>query len=347
MFKKTFSLFLIVTSLICTDNMLIAQTEEKVASPEQIEQELEQAQHDFEIAEKMFKPWYTGPLITGSARNVPPGMVNLQPYLYSTVNYAQFNKHSHSVNTPNTYILNPLMLIQTGIISWLDVSVIPQAFFRWKKGHFGDNFADLPLQFGFQIQRETPYLPNIRFLLGELFPTGKYQHLKPRKLGIDATGQGAFSTIIGLNISKIFWWLKLHPLAARLATNYIVPDHRVHVHNFNSFGGGFHTDGKVKVGNTFNADLGLEFSLTQHWVLATDVAYTYSNKSTFHGKSGKTALGAPAANGAPSSSQLSLSPAIEYNVTSNAGFIGGVWFSVAGRNSSNFASLVLSYNLVF
>lgn len=320
---------------------------EPVKTPEQIEQEIQQAQHDFDVAKEMFIPWYTGPLITGSANNVPQGKVNLQPYLYFTVNYAEFNSHHKSVSTPKTYIINPLLVAQVGITKWMDFTVIPQGFFRWEKGHFADNFGDLPIQFGFQLATETPYVPSIRLIIGEQFPTGKYQHLNPNKLGLDATGEGAYQTIVGLNVSKVFWWLPLHPVAVRFASTYNIPDNRVNVHGFNAFGGAHHTDGKIKVGNTLNLDLGVEVSLTQKWVFATDVAYTYSNKSTFTGKPGELEPGVPAANGVPSSEQLSLAPAIEYNINDVSGFIGGVWFSVTGRNSANFASLVLSYTVMF
>jgi hypothetical protein len=351
MTRKLLILFLALSSIIYGDESIESaqpdQVTENIKSPEQIEQEIQTAQHDFDIAKKMFIPWYTGPLITGAANNVPPGSLLLQSYLYFTINHAQYNNHRRSVNTPNTYILNPLVVIETGITKWLDITTVPQAFFRWKKGHFASNFADLPLQLGFQIYRETPYIPSIRLLVGEIFPTGKYQHLNPHKLGIDATGAGVFATTVGLNLSKVFWWFKLHPFATRLATSYVVPDDHASVDGFNAYGGGFHTDGTVKVGNTFNTDLGLELSLTQKWVLAMDIAYTYSNKSTFSGKPGETATGTAAANGAPSSDQLSLSPAIEYNYSDVAGFIGGVWFSVYGRNSPNFASIVLSYYIVF
>ncbi len=320
---------------------------QEVESPQQIMTELEKAENDFEIAQKMFIPWYTGPLITSSAKNVAQGHINLQGYLYFTINHAQFNHHRKSISTPNTYILNPLLVFQVGLTKWLDVTVVPQGFFKWKKDHFADNFGDTSLSFGFQVLKEKAYVPSIRLVLGETFPTGKYQHLNFKKEGIDATGAGAYQTSFGFNISKIFWWSLLHPVAVRLATSYVIPDHRVHVHRFNAYGGGFHTNGKVKVGNTFNADLGIEVSLTQKWVFATDFVYTYSNKDSFHGTPGVTPNGTIAANGTPSSDQFSIAPAIEYNVSSTGGFIGGIWFSPTGRNSPNFVSIVLSYTQYF
>ncbi len=319
----------------------------KLKSPDAISHEVDQAQRDFEIAQKMFTPWYTGPLITGSANNAPVGKLNFQPYLYLTMNYAQYNSKRKSINTPNSYLVSPLLVLQTGILNWLDVTIVPQAFFRWQDGVYGGNFGDLPLQFGFQLLKENPYIPSLRFVLGELFPTGNYQRLNPNRLGLTATGEGAFQTTFTMVVSKVFWWMKLHPLATRFAANCNVPDHKVTVHGYNSFGGGENTKGEVKVGNSYSADLGLEVSLNQKWVLATDVAYTYSGKSTFTGTAGEASPGVPATNGAPSNDQLSLAPAIEYNINDMSGIIAGVWFSVTGRNSPSFVSLVFSYEALF
>lgn len=320
---------------------------EEVKSPRQIQLEIEQAQRDFEIAQSMFIPWYTGPLITSSAHNVPQGHINFQPYFYTTLNYAAFNNEHVSKKIQNVYVFNPAFVTQAGITHWLDVTIIPQAFFRWRDGHSAQRFGDLPVQFGLQALHEGPYKPSIRFVVGAVFPTGQHQWLEADRGGIDAAGSGAFITTLGVNLSKVLWWSLKHPMQMRLVGNYNFADNRVHVRSFNAYGGGYGTKGKVKVGNTLNLDYGLEVSLNQKWVLATDIAYTYSNKSTFTGTPGVTATGEVAVTGGPSSDQLSLAPAIEYNVNENGGFIGGVWFSVYGRNSTNFVSLVLSYTQMF
>ncbi len=353
--RPFFFLSFCVISLLSADEWVAATDDTKTTipeapptkSPEQINQEINQAQSDFEIAQKMFIPWYTGPLITGSASNCPPKKLNFQPYLYLTVNYDSYDGQRHTVKTPNAYFISPAMVLQTGITDWLDVTVVPQAFFRWEKNEYGGNFADLPLQFGFQLYKETPYIPNIRVIVGELFPTGKYQDLNPERLGLDATGAGAFQTTVGFIVSKVFWWFKLHPTAIRFAANCNLPNNDVTVHDYNAYGGGIGTKGEVNVGNSYNLDLGIEVSLTQKWVIATDVAYTWSSKSLFSGTPGVTSSGGIPDNGAPSSDQLSLAPAIEYNIDDSSGFIGGVWFSVTGRHSAEFVSLVLSYTKLF
>ncbi|MCI0381899.1 MAG: hypothetical protein L0207_02465 [Chlamydiae bacterium] len=339
---------LFALSFFCISvSFLYGQEEVEIKSPEEIQQELDQAQRDFEIAQKMFIPWYTGPLITGSANNVPAGRYNIQPYLFFNETYARYNGNRKSVDIPNIFTFNPLVVLQRGLTSWLDITLVPQAFFRWSQHKSTQQFGDTAVTFGLQALTQTPYAPSIRFTIGENFPSGKYKRLNPNKNGIDGVGAGVYSTVFGINLNKIIWQFPLHPISLRFSGTYQVPNNRAPVRGFNAYGGGFGTKGRVKAGQVLNLDVGVEVSLTQRWVLATDFVYTYSWKSTFSGNPGISPLGLLAANGAPSSDQFSIAPAIEYNVSEKGGFIGGVWFTLTGRNSSNFIALVLSYTYLF
>ena len=333
---------------LCFCSLISAQQpNEGIKTPAQIQAEIDQAQRDFEIAKKMFIPWYTGPLITASSNNAPPGKYVLQPYLFNNWQYATFNADRKSESIPDIYTLQPLLLGQTGITDWLDITVTATGFFKWQKSQHGSGWGDTAVSFGLQLYKETLYVPSFRLTVGESFPTGRYQKLNRNKNGLDATGSGAYTTVIGLIAGKVFWWLPLHPVSVRLASNYNFPNHKVSVRNFNAYGGGFGTDGRVTVGHTMNFDLGIEVSITQKWVFATDFAYTYTWPSLFSGRPGIDAMGMAASVGTPTSNQFSLSPAIEYNRTSTDGFIGGVWFSATGKSSPNFAALVLSYYILF
>jgi hypothetical protein len=96
----------------------------------------------------------------------------------------------------------------------------------------------------------------------------------------------------------------------------------------------------VHPGNTFSSGVGIEVSMTQRWVLATDIVYKMQARTKFQG----TTV-APVGGGF--SDQLSLAPAIEYNWSPNLGAIVGAWFSVYGRNSPQFASGVCSLTYTF
>ncbi|MES2272804.1 MAG: hypothetical protein V4487_01250 [Chlamydiota bacterium] len=316
-------------------------------SPQQIEQELADAEAQFAKAKKMFNPWYTGPLVTPSASMMPPGYGNIQPYLYFIDNYAQFNEDRESISLPsNLLTLKGLCVFQFGVTNTMDILVVPSGVVNWQSHKHGGGFNDLGITIGFPIYLQTLYIPQIKFTVQELFPTGKYQHLSTNGLGLNATGGGAYQTTLGLTFGKILFWSYKHPMNTRLFLGYTIPT-SIEVRDFNTYGGGFGTKGTVRPGNSFSADFGIEFSVTQRWVLALDIVYSATEATTFCGDPGVSADGTPASVGGGYNDNLSLAPAIEYNWNENFGVLGGAWFSVYGRNSLNFASGIISLVYTF
>lgn len=306
-----------------------------------VDKQLEQAQRDFDIARKMFNPWYAGPLLTPSAHNVPKGSFVVQPYLFVKNTFARFNGNRRSVNIKDIWTVNPLCLFQMGWLSWLDFTVTAQGFYNNQSNQDSFYWGDTSLAWGIQLMKEEPYRPAVRLSIGESFPTGRYEKLNPAKNGIDATGSGAYITTFSLNASKVIWWVLDHPFAWRLSLNYSIPT-TVQVNRFNAYGGGIGTNGRVRPGNSIAVDTSIELSFTQSWVLAIDLVYTYANHATFSGHKGRTPTGAIASVGGPSNDNFSCAPALEYNPSDHLGLLAGVWFTITGRNSSDFIAGVLT-----
>ena len=197
------------------------------------------------------------------------------------------------------------------------------------------DWGDTSLSVGFGLLTETAYRPAIKFVVAETFPTGNYQKFSPRRANVSSTGAGSYKTQFSLNISKVVWWLTLHPMNFRTSLQYSV-NSNVHVQGFNTYGGAKGTNGSVKGGNTFTFDFGYEYSFSQRWVAAFDIMYNYSSKNTFSGYT-------PAPVGGPFNDQMSFAPALEYNFNENSGILAGIWFTAWGRNSSNFLSEIVSF----
>lgn len=320
---------------------------EKHKTPEEIQGELNKAQAQYEHALKLFNPWYTGPLITPSATMVAPGFGMWQPYIYFTDTYANYDAHRHVVDRPHLFSLKvqPLIL-QVGVTPSVDATLIMGGVANWCKGKSGGGFNDIITTIGFLINRESLYVPKFKFSISQSYPTGKYQHLNHNGLGLDSTGAGAWQTTFTFAAGKVLFWNTLHPMNVRFAFNGTLST-SVHVKDFNAYGGGFKTNGSVHPGNAYAADLGLELSINQPWVAALDIVYNWQNKTTFHGKSGFNADGTPASVGIGYNDQLSLAPAIEYNFNESMGLLGGVWFTVYGRNASDFVSGIFSWYWYF
>lgn len=319
-------------------------------TPQQVQQQLDHAESDFKKAEEMFNPWYTGPLITPSATVAPLGTFSTQPYLYVIDTFGSYDKQRKFQKSQqgSQISVNPVggPLLQFGLTPFTDLTISGGGAMNWQDGSFGGGYGDTSVGVGFCFIKQSLYVPGIKFSVKELFPTGTYQHLSSNGLGLGATGGGAYRTSFSLAIAKIVFWSYKHPMNLRLFFSYSIPT-CVSVKGFNAYGGGFGTRATVHPGNIFAADFGIEYSITQRWVLALDVAYENRNQVKYIGNPGKNADGSPAALGTGYKDNLSLAPAIEYNFHENFGILWGAWFSVYGRNSSAFAGGIFSVTYAF
>jgi hypothetical protein len=114
----------------------------------------------------------------------------------------------------------------------------------------------------------------------------------------------------------------------------------VSVRGFNTYGGGFDTTGRVEPGSVTTFTVAGEYTLTRHLVLALDIGFQTINATHFSGTAGIGAQGEPAIVGKGYSNLLSIAPAIEYHFTQQVGLIAGPWFSLRGKNTSEFFGVV-------
>lgn len=291
-----------------------------------------------EITPKKLIPWYTGSLLALSGKVVPVGQYSFQPYLFITDTYGIYKDNFGLTKTPSLVALNPLLLLQGGITKYTDFQLEMQSFTSFRSGKSSTHLGDSSALIGFQAMWEKPNtpIPNIRFTITEIFPTGKYQNLSPSKLGTDSTGGGSYRTIFGFNYQKTFYPYPMHPLRLRYNFFYRISS-KVDANNFHSYGGRKGVLDKVSPGNQIQMILAPEYSLTQNWVLTTDIVYSHLFKTKIQRKKPvkKTFF-------LPSADSFSIAPAIEYNYSANLGFIWGGWFTLFGRNSEAFASAVFS-----
>jgi len=293
-----------------------------------------------------FSPWYTGTLLATSGYNEPPGEVDIQGYLFFSDTYGKYD--SNESFGASEIEFKPVFFFETGITSFCDLNIVIQSPYTKKGSQKAFGYGDTSIALGWQVAKENPHSakPAVRILTGELFPTGKYRNLDEQKKGIDATGAGSFQTTMLISITKILYWFYNHPLQYRFNFAYVIPAN-VHVTNFNAYGGGFNTDGTVKPGQSLLAIFAVEYSLNQNWVLATDISYTYTFKTTFSGIAGTTVTGAQASVNAPASQSLILTPTIEYNFSLNLGALLSSWFTVWGKHTDKFGGAAFSVTYVF
>ena len=279
-------------------------------------------------------PWMTGPLLAPAGNTVPAGHINIEPYGFYTVYPMGFR---NLAGTP---------IFTFGLNNFLDLQISAPFDYTWRKGQHGGGVGDASAALGIQIlkQKEGSYLPDLRLLVQEVIPTGRFEDLDPRKLGTDQTGLGAYQTFLWFNFQQLLHLYDVHYLRTRLSLS-VSKASKVKVHGFNVFGGGFLTEGIVNPGSSRSIDLAFEYSLTQHWVPVFEALYAHNSSVNFRGSSGFTPGGDTADIGGEKSDQLSFAPALEYNFNANIGVIGGVWFTVSERQSPKFTSGVIAINI--
>ena len=300
----------------------------------------EEETHDI-LFEKRLTPWFTGPLIAPSAFTVTPGHFTLQAYLDSFVDIGVYDSHWQPQERPNFYNTNLRLRIKAGIAKWLDAQITSQASHQETQGKNSTGFNDLLFAFNIQLltfKMEDPW-PALKLVLHTSIPSGKYQQLNPSLKMTDARGTGCWYPEAALVASKVWNLSDIHYLEVRLFTAYRmgVP---TSVRGLSVYGGDISTRGTAYPGNIFVVDGAIECNFTKNFAFACDIYYLHRNRSHF---SGSTLTAATQ----PSREQWSLAPALEYNWSKNLGVIGGVWFSLAGRNGPQFINGILSLNSYF
>jgi hypothetical protein len=338
--KKLFFFFTTLTSLTfllwSNNGLALGDPEAELTSPTQ----------KTNSAEDSGLPWFTGPLLAGSGNTLPANHFNIQPYFFYTRAHGFFNsERSASSFEHNVYTYTPTLVMSVGLTDFMDVQAIVPYVYNHTNGQDNQNIGDSTFTLGFQLLRgETnTWRPSIRGTIGETFPIGEFENLDPNGNGTDSTGTGAYRTSLGLNFQQLWQVGSTRYFRDRLSLGYTF-EATTHLQGFTAFGGNAQTRGKQKLGYQFSADLGFEYTLTDHWVPALDIMFTTNGSSNFTGVTGTNPQGLPAIENGHSGDELSLAPAIEYNVNSHLGIIAGPWFSIAGRNATQFTSVVVAVN---
>lgn len=291
-------------------------------------------------------PWLTGPLLTPSAHAIPWGHYNIEPYEFAMTNYGIYNANWHTQDIPNNfYNINTQIPIQIGLPAHFDIVFNPAWSWNHTNGASHWVLNDMGVAFDYQLlnDKEGKWWPAIKLNVAGNLPIGRYQKLHPKAKGTDAGGTGSWLPSVGIVMSHLYWWGGHYFFAPRFNVQYTIPT-AVHVKNLNTYGGGHHTHGKVYPGQTLRLLFGFEIALSQRWAIAGDIQYQHVSKTRFKGHKG-TSNGIPNLIGAPSSESVSIAPAIEYDWSAHYGIIAGVWFTVAGRNTTEFASGVVAINI--
>jgi hypothetical protein len=291
-----------------------------------------------------YLPWFTGPLLAGSGKTCPKNHYALQPNFIVFSSNSFYNNRWKTEDLPSFVTVQPSLLYLFGITNWMDCQVVSSLNTNFCKDKNATRMSDTSLNLGFQVLNDTrgSLEPDLRVILKQDFPTGHYKNLNPKKEVTDASGSGFYKIGIGTNFQKIFY-LNERLLRGRFNFTYKAST-TTFAEGFSVFGGGFNTSGYIDPTHYFSADVAFEYTLSQNITFAIDLFWEAQSKGIFKGNPGKTPTGEKAFVLSPRFQRFSLAPALEYNFSDTTGIIAGSWFTVAGKNTPQFASFVISLN---
>ena len=298
----------------------------------------------YEPTQEEYLPWFTGPLIAGSGKTCPKNHYVLQPYLSVFFSNSLYNDSWKSTPTSSNITIQPSLLYLFGITPWMDCQVVASANSNFCTSSVDTRLSDTSLNVGFQLltdQRKT-LTPDLRIVFKQDFPCGHYKNLNPSKNGTDISGAGFYRIGIATNFQKLFYFNK-NLLRGRFNITYKLSP-TTSIEGYSVFGGGYGTSGHIDPVHYYSADVAFEYLLTQNITFAIDIFYEGQTKGKFKGTLGVDNHGKKALVSSPNFQRLSLAPALEYNFSNDVGIIAGSWFTVAGKNTPQFASGVISLN---
>lgn len=285
---------------------------------------------------------WTGPLLAPSAGCLPAGHVGASPYLIDGITNNIFNRNWNIVGRPEgtRHNIQSITSCTLGITDWFEVGITPS--FATNIVDKGKNDTSLgvgdtsaKVQFALTKFHEGSWTPNSVIAIGGIFPTGAFDNLDV--FPSNGLGGGAYQAYIGACAQEYFWMPTGRILSARFGVIYNISQDDVHIKNTSVFGTTHGFRGHADPGNTCTAILGLEYSLTRHWVLASDFLYQHGDATRVRGSKLPTNFGehsTPVKIDLPSNELFAVAPALEYNWNENWGIIGGCQIDIAGRNRS-------------
>lgn len=296
--------------------------------------------------------WWTGPLLAPSAGTLPQGHWLFEPYVFDVISYGHFDRNGTLHSTGAAHEFGNQSYIEYGLVDRFTLGLIPRLGFHESSAgqdSAGFEVGDVTLQgaYGLTQFHQGSWVPATALVIGETFPTGKYDHLSGQTDG--ALGSGAYSTTISLYSQTYFWMPNGRILRTRLDLSYQVSQW-ASLHGESVYGtlNGF--DGRAHPGPSIFGDLAFEYSLTQKWVLATDVWWEHDGNTRVEGAYATPSISPEqsylvADSGADD--LLYVAPAVEYNWSARMGVIAGARVMVLGRNVTATIAPVAAINMVF
>lgn len=294
--------------------------------------------------------WWTGPLLAAGAGTLPQGHALVEPYLYDAIRYGRYDRDGDRESASRVHGFGSLTYMLYGVTDSFTIGLIPVFGFNEVSGgrdSSGIQVGDLTLQAQFRLSQfqEHNWIPTSSLVIQQTLPTGKYDRLGSNPN--DGLGLGANTTTIAWYSQSYFWMPNGRIVRMRFNVSHAFSDD-VRVRDVSVYGTEQGFRGTASPGDVTTINAAWEYSMTRNWVLALDLMYQHDESTRLRGSlpgPGNQEQRIDVDFG--SAWRLGIAPAIEYNWSSRLGFIAGVRWFAAGRNTSATVTPAIALNMVF
>lgn len=293
--------------------------------------------------------WWTGPLLAPNASTFPAGHALIETYVFDVNSSGQFDSSGHHEPAAGGHEVGSLTYLIYGLTDRVSVGLLPRFFFDQPAGapnSSSPGVGDLgaQVQVGLTSFHDGSLVPATALVLGETFPTGRYDALVNPA---DGFGAGVYSTSLSWYSQDYLWLPTGRILRVRLDLTYAISS-SASLRDQSVYGTPAGFRGRARPGDSFTADAAAEYSVTRNWVLASDLVWVHNASTRLTGSEPTAGGGAAFLDTEPGSSEyFAVAPAVEYNFSSRVGVILGARIFVAGRNTGSSVTTAAAINMVF
>ncbi|HEV2230089.1 MAG TPA: hypothetical protein VGR86_14175 [Steroidobacteraceae bacterium] len=292
--------------------------------------------------------WWTGPLLAPNASTFPAGHALVESYVFDVNNNGQYDASGRREPAAGGHELGSLTYLIYGLTDRVSLGLLPRFFYDEPPGapnSSSPGVGDLgaQVQVGLTSFHEGSWVPATALVLGETFPTGRYDRLTNPA---DAFGAGVYSTALSWYSQDYLWLPNGRILRVRLDLTYAISS-SAGVVDQSAYGTPSGFRGRAYPGDSFTADAAAEYSVTRNWVLATDLVWVHNSSTRLAGSEPAAGASTLLDTQSGSSEYLAVAPALEYNFSARVGVIFGARIFVAGRNIGSSVTTAAAVNMVF
>ncbi len=294
---------------------------------------------------------FTGPLITPNPAGTRKGHWYIEPYLVRVDSSSSYDgsgqRRRRDDDSGAWATVVPIAYgFSERVTGQVNLSATSAESGRSRSSGFRAGDTTAKLQYLLQAPSADGTRPAVSVALSQRYATGSYDRITGNPL--DAQGDGVQRTSLALAAQQVVWMPNERPLRWRAQLTASPAPSRVALHDNSVYGTPDGFRGSIARGSLLGVSAAAEYSFNSRWVGVMEVSASRESQRQLTGY-------APDADGVlqriderrPSSSSITLAPAVEYHFNSRFGLIAGVEFSVAGRNTSHFIKPQVALGMFF